>query len=76
MPSILSVHPLLGYKVEINFSNGNTVILNLTSKLRTIRFSPLSSKQVFDDVLTNGQSIYWGQSLELSTTEIFRLMQI
>lgn len=75
MPTILSVRPLEGYKMEINFVNGNSVILNMANKLRTIRFEPLKDKGLFDRAVTDGESIIWNNMIEISTTEVFQLAQ-
>jgi|GEM_PF-1152576 len=75
MPTILSIRPLDGYMMEINFLNGNTVILNLQNKLRTIRFAPLKDKNLFDSAVTDGESVIWNSLLEISTTEILQLVQ-
>jgi len=75
MPTILSICPLEGHRIEINFVNGNSVILNMTSKLRTIRFEPLKDKRLFESAITDGESIMWNSMIEISTTEIFQLVQ-
>lgn len=75
MLTILSIQPLEGYRMEINFVNGNSVILNMTNKIRTIRFEPLNDKSLFDSAVTDGESIIWNSMIEVSTTELFQLAQ-
>ena len=75
MPSIVSICPLDGYHIDVHFSNGKTVTLDLTQKINTIRFRPLSDKTLFESAVTDGESIFWNALIELSTTEILRLAQ-
>ena len=75
MATILSIRPLDGYRMEINFLNGSTVILNLQNKLHTIRFAPLKDISLFNSAVTDGESIIWNSLLEISTTEILQLVQ-
>lgn len=73
MPTIRSIRPLEGYQMEINFVNSDTVILDMTNKLRSIRFEPLKDKSLFDSAVTDGESIIWNSMIEISTTEVFQL---
>lgn len=71
MPDILSIQPMEDYRMKISLSNGSTIVLNLKTKLRTVRFSPLRDKTLFDGATTDGRSIRWNELIEISTTEIF-----
>ena len=71
MPDIISIRPMDGYFMEVKFSNGSTVILNLEKKLRTVRFSPLRDKGLFQSAATDGNSIRWNELIEISATEVF-----
>jgi hypothetical protein len=75
MPDIVSICPLDGYRMEVRFSTGKTVTLDLTDKLRTIRFKPLSDKRLFESAVTDGESIFWNELIEISSTEILTLAQ-
>lgn len=75
MAHILGICPMQEYRMEIRFDNGTSFILDLTNKLHTIRFGPLSDKQLFASAVTDGTRIYWNDLIELSTAEIFHLIQ-
>jgi hypothetical protein len=75
VPRILSIRPLEKYRLEVSFSNGNTVILDFKSKLSTIRFQPLKDPSLFQRAVTDGESIRWSELIEISTTEVFLLAQ-
>ena len=71
MPDIINIRPMDGYFMEVKFSNGSTVILNLAKKLCTVRFSPLRDKSLFQSTTTDGNSIRWNELIEISATEVF-----
>ncbi|NTV89571.1 MAG: DUF2442 domain-containing protein [Clostridiales bacterium] len=73
MPGILSVTPLEGYCMQVDFNNGDSLILDLSNKLATIRFEPLSDKRLFKAAITDGKSIVWNDMIEISTTELFNM---
>lgn len=75
MPGILGIRPLEGYRMEVRLDNGNVVILNLESKLRTARFRQLRDKKLFDSAITDGESIRWNDLVEISITEILEILQ-
>lgn len=75
MPSIIGICPMENYLMEVKFSNGNTVILNLANKLNTIRFRQLQDKKLFESATTDGNSIRWNELIEISTTEVFDIVQ-
>lgn len=75
MPGILGIRPLEGYRMEVRLDNGNVVILNLESKLRTARFRQLRDKRLFDSATTDGDSIRWNDLVEISITEILEMLQ-
>jgi Protein of unknown function (DUF2442). len=47
MSRIKSVTPLDGFRLEIMLDNGSEIILNLESRLHTVRFGILSDKDFF-----------------------------
>lgn len=75
VPDILSVCPLAHYRMNIYLSNGSTVILNLEKKLRTIRFSALRDRALFESASTDGKSVRWNELVEISTSEIFDMIK-
>lgn len=75
MPKITAVEPMDGYRLEIGFNNGNTVILDLTDKVQTTRFRQLLETKFFRQIKTDGDRVYWNELTEMSVTELFELAQ-
>ncbi len=63
----------MGRQLPKSFRNGNSVILNMTNKLPTIRFEPLKDKVLFDSAVTNGKRIVLNSMIKILTTDISQL---
>jgi hypothetical protein len=59
------------YKLEALLDNGSNIILNLKSRLGTIRFSTLADSVFFATATTDGSFIRWGDQVEISVNELF-----
>lgn len=75
MSHIIKVVPREAYRLEVLLDNGSMLVLNLESRLRTVRFGPLSDRVLFEQATTDGSFIRWGNRLEISVNEIFELAQ-
>ena len=75
MSHIKSVVPKEDYRPEVLLDNGSGVILNLKSRLGTVRFGRLADKDIFERVTTDGSYIRWDDIIEISVSEIFQLAQ-
>ncbi len=75
MSPIKMVIPREDYKVEVMLDNGSTIILNLESRLATVRFGLLSDKDFFARATTDGNYIRWEDKIEISISEVFQLAQ-
>ncbi|MBP7177252.1 MAG: DUF2442 domain-containing protein [Thermoclostridium sp.] len=75
MSRIKGVAPLDDYRLEIMLDNGSNIILNMGSRLHTVRFIMLSDKEFFKKVSTDGFCITWEGKIELSYREIIQLIQ-
>lgn len=75
MSPIKKVVPREDYKLEVLLDNGSTVILNLESRLATVRFGLLRDKDFFARVATDGNFIRWEDKIEISVSELFQLAQ-
>ena len=62
-----------GYCVEVQLDNGSRVILNMKSRLETVRFGMLSDQEFFKTAATDGICIRWGSKIEISLNEVFQL---
>lgn len=75
MSQIISVRPRTDYKLEVFLENGSSIVLNLASKLKTVRFGMLADKEFFDKAATDGSYIRWGELIEISITELIQLVK-
>lgn len=75
MSCIKKVVPKDDYRLEVLLDNGSSVMLNLESRLQTVRFGMLSDKQFFKRVTTDGICIRWDNKIEISLSEAFYLAQ-
>lgn len=75
MNRIRAVVPKDDYCLEVQLENGSSVILNLESRLQTLRFGMLSDKEFFKKATTDGICISWDDKIEISMSEVFQLAQ-
>jgi hypothetical protein len=75
MSCIIKVIPMDDYNLNIQLDNGSSVILNLKSRLETLRFGVISDIELFRRAKTDGSYIRWDNKLEISVNEVFQLAQ-
>ena len=75
MSRIKAVVPKEDYRLEVQLENGCSIILNLESRLQTLRFGMLSDKELFKRATTDGICIFWDGKIEISISEVFQLAQ-
>jgi hypothetical protein len=63
------------YKLEVLLDNDSSIILNLKSRLGTIRFNLLTDREFFSRATTDGSFIHWEDKVEISVNELFQLAQ-
>lgn len=73
MSRIKDVVPKDGYCLEVILDNGSSVMLNLESRLQTVRFGMLLDKKFFKTATTDGICIRWDNKIEISLSEVFYL---
>lgn len=71
---ILTVTPTDDYHIVVCFDNHQSVILDMTEKLSTLRFSGLRNKQTFGAVQTDGKALYWPSGISIASSEIIELI--
>lgn len=75
MVQIKSVVPLSGHRLEVGLANGNSVTLDFTGRLGTVRFGLLADPAFFRRAETNGTIVRWDNKIEISAAELFQLAQ-
>jgi hypothetical protein len=54
-----SVKPLPDYRLELEFQNGSTALINMEQRVRTLRFACLAAAQVFATARAEGDKVVW-----------------
>jgi hypothetical protein len=73
MSKIINVIPEENYRLLVELDNGSTIILNLETRLTTMRFALLADPVFFHQVTWDEDFLRWGDKLDISLTEIFQL---
>lgn len=71
---ILTVTPTDDYHIVVCFDNHQSVILDMSEKLLTLRFSGLRNKQTFGAVHTDGKALYWPGGISIASSEVIELI--
>lgn len=71
--TIISAEAQDNYVLRVEFSNGSLVYLNMAIKLHTARFKALADKNVWFNVMTDGNVIYWSDYASISFDEVLSL---
>ncbi|HBE80942.1 MAG TPA: hypothetical protein DDW65_24610 [Firmicutes bacterium] len=58
------------YRLEVFLDNGSSFIINLSNRLKTIRFSPLANPDFFKSAVHEGDFVRWGGQVEISLGEL------
>lgn len=75
MTRIKKVVPKDNYCLEVLLENGSSVVVNLESRLQTVRFGVLEDRELFNRPVTDGTYIRWEKKVEISIDEVFQLAQ-
>ncbi len=76
MTMISRVVPYDDYRILVELTNGNSIIIDFELKLDTLRFCMLENKDVFKRVYTDGFSLLWNKGeLRVSMSEIIEMLQ-
>lgn len=75
MSRIKKVIPRENHRLEVLLENGSCVVLNLESRLQTVRFGSLSDGELFKRATTDGYYVRWDKKVEISVDELFQLAQ-
>lgn len=77
MAKITAVEAKYGHRLLVELDNNNVIYLNMSDKLDTVRFHDLKNENIFNDVMTDGYSVYWDFGrIGISLTEIYDLTRM
>ena len=71
---ISTVTPLDGFILQVDFVSGSRLFLDMKPYLDKIRFRPLADPKVWNDAVTNGVFVRFG-NVELSHDEILSMVE-
>lgn len=74
MGYINSVIPLENYRLLIRLNTGSSITVDLSSKLKTVRFAELSDPAVFNNVKTDNELVIWGD--DILKIPVFELIEV
>jgi hypothetical protein len=66
IPELISVKPLEGYRLKLNYHNGFAGIYDVNPLLQYEVFAPLRDKDLFDRVEKEFNAVVWNRDLEWS----------
>jgi hypothetical protein len=67
---ILLVQALESGRLRLEMKTGSILTLNMESRLHTIRYSPLKEPEVFQSVHTDGETLFFGDVLQIDEEEL------
>ena len=71
---ISTVTPLDGFILQVDFVSGSRLLLDMKPYLDKIRFRPLADPKVWNDAVTNGVFVRFG-NVKLSHDEILSMVE-
>lgn len=75
MNYIKSVVPLKGYRLFMEMESGSNVIVDLSVKLHTMKYTELKDEALFKNVKTDGDYVIWGDGrLRLTANELMEVV--
>jgi len=75
MTNIKKVIAKENHRLEILLDNNNSVTMDFTDRLETVRFGKLSDEIYFHEVYTDGNYVKWGNEIEISVNEVLQMIQ-
>lgn len=57
--ALRKVTPLDGHRLELEFQNGSTAVVNLARRIETLRFARLAPRETFATARAEGDRVVW-----------------
>ena len=71
-----AVTPMEAYCLNIEMATGNSVLIDLSSKLESNRFFPLKDLDVFRSVSIDGDFLVFGNKVKIGATELMNMVML
>ena len=56
---LIKATPLPGYRLELQFLNGSSAVVNMTRRIEALRFARLADKDLFFSARASGDKVVW-----------------
>lgn len=77
MAKISDVEAKRGHRLLVELDSGRIIYLNMSDKIETVRFHDLQNEKIFEQVETDGYSLYWDFGrISISLSEIFEMTSV
>lgn len=77
MNYIRSVMPMKDYRLFMEMESGSSVTVNLSGKLKTMKYAELIDEAFFNTAMTDGDYVVWGGGrLRLTVKELMEVTLI
>jgi hypothetical protein len=74
MAKIRDVDPKAGFRLLVELDNDNVIFVNMADLVKTEKFKDLQNPYLFQDIETDGYSVYWDFGrLKLTLNELYDL---
>jgi len=70
--SVVSVKPIDGYRLFLEFENGEQKVFDMSKYLEIGKFKELKDLKLFSDVRVSFDTIEWGNGLDLDPEILYR----
>ena len=75
MNYIKTVLPIKDFRLLLEMEGGSIVIVDLSTKLNTMKYAELASEKFFKTVVTDGDYVIWGGGrLRLTVNELMEVV--
>lgn len=75
MNYIKSVMPMKGYRLFMEMESGSSVTVDLSVKLKTMKYAELADEAFFNTARTDGDYVVWGGGrLRLTVKELMEVI--
>lgn len=74
--TVKRVGTLDGNTLDVELSNGHTLLLDFTGILKMPEYSHLNDPTLFCEPKTDGNSIYWSGGIEIPVKKLFEILNI
>lgn len=75
MNYIKTVMPAKDYRLLLEMEGGSIVIVDLSTKLKTMKYSELANEEFFKTAVTDGDYVIWGGGrLRLTVNELMEVV--